>query len=169
MLQAAAIHAKAGIYSANLRKCAVDGLDSRFRGNDRRFEGDPIPNDTNTRVAYRNVRQWRLSEHLERWVDSGLVEAAPQLVFDEGTDALPSALGAGLSDVGGEWLTRFCRARLEKSKLGHIGIFPALVASARRMYTEWFSERCNGPDTLTCLLMFSITVHYFQSLNLLFT
>jgi hypothetical protein len=47
-LQAAVIPAKAGIYPANLRKCAVDGLDSRFRGNDRRFEGDPIPNDTNT-------------------------------------------------------------------------------------------------------------------------
>jgi hypothetical protein len=38
-LQAAFIPAKAGIYSANLRKCAVDGLDSRFRGNDRRFGG----------------------------------------------------------------------------------------------------------------------------------
>jgi hypothetical protein len=33
---------------ANLRKCAVDRLDSRFRGNDRRFESDPIPNDTST-------------------------------------------------------------------------------------------------------------------------
>ena len=28
-----------------------DGLDSRFRGNDRRFKRDPIPNDTNTRIA----------------------------------------------------------------------------------------------------------------------
>jgi hypothetical protein len=42
-LQAAVIPAKAGIYSANLRKCAVDGLDSRFCGNDRCFERDPIP------------------------------------------------------------------------------------------------------------------------------
>ena len=33
-LEAAVIPAKAGIYSANLRKFAVDGLDSRFRGND---------------------------------------------------------------------------------------------------------------------------------------
>ncbi|MGD0010023.1 MAG: lysylphosphatidylglycerol synthase transmembrane domain-containing protein [Terriglobia bacterium] len=47
-LEAAVIPAKAGIYSANLRKCAVDGLDSRFRGNDRRFKRDPIPNDTTT-------------------------------------------------------------------------------------------------------------------------
>jgi hypothetical protein len=31
----AVIPAKAGIHSANLRKCAVEGLDSRFRGNDR--------------------------------------------------------------------------------------------------------------------------------------
>jgi hypothetical protein len=46
--QAAVIPAKAGIHSANLRKCAVDGLDSRFRGNDQRFERDPIPNDTTT-------------------------------------------------------------------------------------------------------------------------
>src|SRR5208283_4910304 len=36
------IPAKAGIYSANLGKCPVVGLDSRFRGNDRRgvtFDG----------------------------------------------------------------------------------------------------------------------------------
>ena len=33
-LQAAVIPAKAGIYSASLRKCAADRLDSRFRGND---------------------------------------------------------------------------------------------------------------------------------------
>jgi hypothetical protein len=50
-LPAAVIPAKAGIYSANLRKCAVDRLDSRFRGNDRRFERDPIPNDTTTSIA----------------------------------------------------------------------------------------------------------------------
>ena len=37
-----------GIYPANPQKCAVRGLDSRFRGNDRRFERDPIPNDTTT-------------------------------------------------------------------------------------------------------------------------
>jgi hypothetical protein len=48
-----------GIYSANLRKCAVEGVDSRpsvssgqaFRGNDWRFERDPLPNDTTTRRA----------------------------------------------------------------------------------------------------------------------
>ena len=48
-MQVAVIPAKAGIYSANLRKWAVDGLDSRFRGNDRRFGGGPVPNETNTR------------------------------------------------------------------------------------------------------------------------
>ena len=44
-----------GITSANLRKYAVVGLDSRFRGNDRGFRGNdrrlewiPIPNDTST-------------------------------------------------------------------------------------------------------------------------
>jgi len=42
-LRAAVIPAKVGIYSANLRGCAVDGLDSRFRGN------DCAPNDTSTR------------------------------------------------------------------------------------------------------------------------
>jgi hypothetical protein len=46
--EVAVIPAKAGIHSANLRKCAIHGLDSRFRGNDRRFEGDLIPNDANT-------------------------------------------------------------------------------------------------------------------------
>jgi hypothetical protein len=54
-LEAAVIPAKAGIYSAKLRKCTVDGLDSRFRGNDRRFEGDPIPNDTTTRSPRQDV------------------------------------------------------------------------------------------------------------------
>ncbi|MGD0009849.1 MAG: hypothetical protein ABSE93_15050 [Terriglobia bacterium] len=47
-LEAAVIPAKAGIHSANLRKCPVEGLDSRFRGNDQRFERDPIPSDTTT-------------------------------------------------------------------------------------------------------------------------
>ena len=47
------IPAKAGIYSASLWKCAVVALDSRFRGNDRRLEWIPIPNDTTTtRSAY---------------------------------------------------------------------------------------------------------------------
>jgi len=45
------IPAKAGIYSANLWKCAVVALDSRFRGNDRRIEWIPIPNDTSTKAA----------------------------------------------------------------------------------------------------------------------
>ena len=41
------IPAKAGIHSANLWKCAIVPLDSRFRGNDRRLEWIPIPNGTN--------------------------------------------------------------------------------------------------------------------------
>ncbi len=49
-LEAAVIPAKAGIYSEDLRKYIVEGLDSRFRGNDRRFETDPMPNDTTTHV-----------------------------------------------------------------------------------------------------------------------
>jgi len=88
---------------------------------------------------------------------------------NEETDALPSPWGAGLSDVGGVWLTRSCTLGIEESNLGHSGVFSALVASARGMYTEWFCECCNGPDTLTCLLIFSITVHSFQSLSPLFT
>ena len=58
-LEAAVIPAKAGIYSANLPQCAVDGLDSRFRGNDRRFEKDPIPNDTTRpgRTPGRNLKR----------------------------------------------------------------------------------------------------------------
>jgi hypothetical protein len=47
-LEAAVIPAKAGIHSANHRKCAPGGLDSRFRGNDRRFESAPITNNTDT-------------------------------------------------------------------------------------------------------------------------
>ena len=38
-----------GIYSANLWKCAVVGLDSRFRGNDWRLEWIPIPIGTSTK------------------------------------------------------------------------------------------------------------------------
>jgi hypothetical protein len=44
----AVIPAKAGIYFASHRKCGDNRLDSRFRGNDRRFEKGPIPNDTTT-------------------------------------------------------------------------------------------------------------------------
>jgi hypothetical protein len=29
-------------------KCAADGVDSRFRGNDHCFDRDPIPNDTSS-------------------------------------------------------------------------------------------------------------------------
>jgi hypothetical protein len=47
------IPAKAGIYSANLWKCAVVGLDSRSRGNDRRLEWIPIPDDTGTLLRCR--------------------------------------------------------------------------------------------------------------------
>jgi hypothetical protein len=49
-LQVAVIPAKAGIHPTNLRESAVDGLDSRFRGNDC-FGRDTLPNDTNTRSA----------------------------------------------------------------------------------------------------------------------
>jgi hypothetical protein len=63
VLRAVVIPAKAGIYPANLRKCAVDGLDSRpsassgqaFRGNDRRFERDGIPNDADTNPSHRLI------------------------------------------------------------------------------------------------------------------
>ena len=48
VIWSAVIPAKAGIYSARLWKRAVAGLDSRFRGNDRRLEWIPIPNDTST-------------------------------------------------------------------------------------------------------------------------
>jgi hypothetical protein len=44
----AVIPAKAGIHSANPQKCAVHALDPRFRGNDRRWIRDTIPNDTTT-------------------------------------------------------------------------------------------------------------------------
>jgi hypothetical protein len=47
-LPGAVIPAKAGIYSASRWKCAADGLDSRFRGNDQCFERGLIPNDTST-------------------------------------------------------------------------------------------------------------------------
>jgi type I restriction enzyme M protein len=47
-LPGAVIPAKAGIYSASHWKCAADGLDSRFRGNDQCSEGNPIPNVTST-------------------------------------------------------------------------------------------------------------------------
>ena len=60
-LQAAVIPAKAGIHSANLQKCAVHGLDSRFRGNDRRFARDDIPNDTTTQGGPPGSEQRRVS------------------------------------------------------------------------------------------------------------
>ena len=60
-LLAAVIPAKAGIHSANLQKCAVHGLDSRFRGNDRRFVRDDIPNDTTTQGGPPGSEQRRVS------------------------------------------------------------------------------------------------------------
>jgi hypothetical protein len=42
------IPAKAGIHFANPQERAVDGLDSRFRGNDLRFERDAIPTPSPT-------------------------------------------------------------------------------------------------------------------------
>ena len=58
-LEVAVIPAKAGIHSANVWKCAVDGLDSRFRGNDRRFERDPIQKDTSTQKYHSLTPQRR--------------------------------------------------------------------------------------------------------------
>jgi hypothetical protein len=51
VIWSAVIPAKAGIHSANLWKCAVVEVDSRFRGSDRRLEWIPIPNDTNTQIG----------------------------------------------------------------------------------------------------------------------
>jgi len=56
VIWSAVIPAKAGIYSANLRKCAADKLDSRFRGNDRRLESIPIPNDISTHSALQEIQ-----------------------------------------------------------------------------------------------------------------
>ena len=42
------IPAKAGIHSQNLRRCAVYGVDSRFRGNDCGFECACLSNGTST-------------------------------------------------------------------------------------------------------------------------
>jgi len=56
VIWSAVIPAKAGIHSANLWKCAVAGLDSRFRGNDRRLELIPIPNDTSTHSALQEIQ-----------------------------------------------------------------------------------------------------------------
>jgi hypothetical protein len=60
------IPAKAGIHSANLRKCAVEGLGSRFRGNDCGLQRPCLANDTSTLVwdtagficDLLNVRTW---------------------------------------------------------------------------------------------------------------
>jgi hypothetical protein len=66
-LEVAVIPAKAGTYPPSLWKCVMDGLDSRFRGNDRRFERDPILNDTNTegrqvaiRFALTEIANWTI-------------------------------------------------------------------------------------------------------------
>jgi hypothetical protein len=45
------IPANAGIHSVNLWQRAAVGLDSRFRGNDRRLEWMPIANDTSAQCA----------------------------------------------------------------------------------------------------------------------
>jgi hypothetical protein len=79
------IPAKARIYSANLWKCAVVGLDSRFRGNDRGLCGNhrgleriPIPNDPsaqNLLVGQFDVEA-ALRRHLVRQVTDKLAATA---------------------------------------------------------------------------------------------
>jgi hypothetical protein len=64
------IPAKAGIYPANLWKYAVVGMDSCFRGNDRRIEWIPIPNDTSAclHISLDNRRrnsEYRFTLYLE--------------------------------------------------------------------------------------------------------
>jgi hypothetical protein len=51
VLPGAVIPAKAGIHSADLRKRAVYGLDSRFRGNDLRTATPLLADDTTTRLV----------------------------------------------------------------------------------------------------------------------
>ena len=60
--QVAVIPAKAGIHSANFLKCAIYGLDSRFRGNDLRIERNPIRNDTSTCLSFHAQR--------DHWIDA---------------------------------------------------------------------------------------------------
>ena len=66
--QSRSLPAKAGTHSANLRKCAVYGLDSCLRGNDRRFVWADIPNDTTTCGRHGLEPGARnLSTHGETW------------------------------------------------------------------------------------------------------
>jgi hypothetical protein len=58
-LRGLVIPANAGIYSTNLWKCAVVGVDSRFRGNDRRLEWIAIPNNTSTQNLSSPVKQFK--------------------------------------------------------------------------------------------------------------
>jgi uncharacterized Zn-binding protein involved in type VI secretion len=60
-LHAVVIPAKAGIHPASLWKCPAHGLDSRFRGNDRHFARDDVPNDPTTlpaQILVSNSRKW---------------------------------------------------------------------------------------------------------------
>jgi hypothetical protein len=76
-LQAPVIPAKAGIHSANPRKCAVHGLDSRFRGNDRRLVRDDIPNDTTTELASTEFASACFASALTSCDASGYVSRLP--------------------------------------------------------------------------------------------
>ena len=54
----------------------------------------------------------------------------------------------------------------KKPKLGHHRLFPALVTSVRRLYSEYLRKSCNAPETSTCLSTFNIIVRSFPSLRL---
>jgi hypothetical protein len=54
--QVGVIPANSGIQSSGNAFSTACGVDSRFRGNDRRFEKDPIPNDTTTALLSRVTR-----------------------------------------------------------------------------------------------------------------
>jgi len=67
------IPAKAGIYFASFWKRADNGLDSRFRGNDRFYVSDPIPKDTNIRKP---ARLKEVNFFLACWVETCILRIA---------------------------------------------------------------------------------------------
>jgi 4-amino-4-deoxy-L-arabinose transferase-like glycosyltransferase len=110
-LETPVIPAKAGIHSANLGKCAANGLDSRFRGNDRARAtneescGHPSADGPAPRVSEESVQNQPRSNIVRRFVFLGGWLTTAYLVM--------------LSMVGGAVLPRYL-----------LPIFPPLVLIA---------------------------------------
>jgi hypothetical protein len=123
--------------------------------------------DTQPGLVKLNPNDFSGMNYLKSWQR---VTRASRPLWRERLAPAPRKVVTRWEEGGSQLKARSMRARPGRPRyIQRMRIFPALAASARRMYTECLSERCNVSDTLTCLLTFNIIVHCFLLLSLRFT